>query len=242
MQERYLGDVHDYIKFCYLKFTSNNIKQKIGLNWYLNNPEKINEHITNPNDGEKRNFKSQRKIKLTDNKLLYEIEELKKTENRILLSFTRKTHLKKFINFYNIELDKPRREKWFQESLIFFKKNNYIFLDPDNGLQPQKVKSTQKKSVKYVLIDEIRKLIENNKSVTFCQFQSYSQKFLTMLKEKNDFLREKTGLKFNCPIIRNRTSPNTFFITIATSCYKKKLTKNINDFKKNFENVELITI
>ena len=35
MQERYLGDTHDFNKFIFLKFLSNQFRKKIGLNWYL---------------------------------------------------------------------------------------------------------------------------------------------------------------------------------------------------------------
>ena len=33
MQERYLGDIHDYFKFLFLKFLSKTLKIKIGLNY-----------------------------------------------------------------------------------------------------------------------------------------------------------------------------------------------------------------
>lgn len=39
MQERYLGDVHDFYKFLFLKYLSKKLKKKIGLNWYLISPK-----------------------------------------------------------------------------------------------------------------------------------------------------------------------------------------------------------
>ena len=35
MQERYLGDIHDFMKLNFLEFISKKINKKIGLNWYL---------------------------------------------------------------------------------------------------------------------------------------------------------------------------------------------------------------
>ena len=35
MQERYLGDIHDFKKFIFLKFLSLELNIKIGLNWFL---------------------------------------------------------------------------------------------------------------------------------------------------------------------------------------------------------------
>ena len=41
MQQRYLGDIHDFQKFIFVKFLSCAFKQKIGLNWYLVDPKKL---------------------------------------------------------------------------------------------------------------------------------------------------------------------------------------------------------
>ena len=43
MQERYLGDIHDFQKFIFLKFLSSELQRKIGLNWFLVNPKSIGE-------------------------------------------------------------------------------------------------------------------------------------------------------------------------------------------------------
>lgn len=241
MQERYLGDIHDFYKFLFLKFTSSNINCKIGLNWYLNDPNKINEHQSNPNDGEKRDF-NKKNLSVIDRTLYDEMKKFENFKKRNLLKFTSTSYLRKFINFYNVELQRSERKKWFCNSLSFFKNNDYLFLDPDNGLITKKINNGLKKSVKYVLPNEIKKLILHDISVTFCQFQSYNKNFSIMLNEKNNFLYEKTGLKFNCPIIRNRTSPNTFFITIATSKSRIKLVNNIKAFKKKFNIIELVEI
>lgn len=242
MQERYLGDIHDFNKFLYIKFTSKNIKKKIGLNWYLVDPKTINEERLKPNDGEKRNFIYKGNNMDLDNSIFIEMKKLENYEERTLRKFTSSSHLHKFVNFYNPELKKENRKTWFEESLIFFKKNDYLFLDPDNGLIPKSIKAKSKKSIKYIFFSEIHDLLKIGKSVTFCQFQSYSKKFLSMLKEKNELLFQYSNLEINCPIIRNRTSPNTFFITIAEQNLKNLLIKNIEDFANKYKQVELISI
>ena len=40
MQERYLGNVHDYIKFALLRHLHTELKVRIGVNWYPTDPEK----------------------------------------------------------------------------------------------------------------------------------------------------------------------------------------------------------
>ena len=41
MQERYLGDIHDFYKFLFIKHLANNLKIRIGLNWFLVDPKSI---------------------------------------------------------------------------------------------------------------------------------------------------------------------------------------------------------
>ena len=59
---------------------------------------------------------------------------LKFKKFRNINTFTKNTHLCKYVSFYNKKIPLLNREKWLNDSLNFFKKNNVIFLDPDNGL------------------------------------------------------------------------------------------------------------
>ena len=54
MQNRYLGDVHDFTNSIFLIFKQK-LKQKIGLNWYLVDP-RVRFSELNKNDGENRKF------------------------------------------------------------------------------------------------------------------------------------------------------------------------------------------
>ena len=56
MQERYLGDTHDFNKFIFLKFLSNQFRKKIGLNWYLVDTNNLGDKEKKLNDGENRNY------------------------------------------------------------------------------------------------------------------------------------------------------------------------------------------
>ena len=62
MQERYLGDVHDFYKFLFLKYISKKLKEKIGLNWYLVSPEQVSFFEEKKKDGEKRSFLKRKEI------------------------------------------------------------------------------------------------------------------------------------------------------------------------------------
>ncbi len=240
MQERYLGDTHDFNKFIFLKFLSNEFKKKIGLNWYLVNTSILGDKEKKLNDGENRNYLFKKKIIKLDKKLINELLKFSLRESRNLVDFTKKTHLRKFIKFYNRTLNRENRQEWFKESLLFFKNSEIIFLDPDNGLTPKSIKKNSKMSIKYVLNSELKGINESGKSVIFCQFQSFSSSHKKMLKEKIQTLKNNIGLNVNCPIIRNRTAPNTFFISIAVEKHKIELCNAIKNYSKKNEMIELI--
>ena len=52
----------------------------------------------------------------------------------------------------------------------------------------------------------------------------------------------KTKLRVNCPIIRNRSSPNTFFIAIIQNEYERKINKFIKNYAEVMENVDLVNL
>mgnify|MGYP001204554673 CR=1 FL=1 len=241
MQERYLGDIHDFKKFIFLKFLSLELNIKIGLNWFLVDPIDIGEKEIKKNDGEKREYLLNQNYRVIDEKIFEEFKNLKEKKNRKIFNFTKKTHLKNYINFYNEKIDYHNREAWFDNSIKFFENQKVIFLDPDNGLM--KKKKTPKISMKYVFIQEIKKYIFNNKTVIFSQFQSFNKSNLSYLDEMKNFLKIN-DIKLIMPIVRNRTSPNTFFITLTNNrVLQKRLVKVFEKFiLTEKHSTELITI
>ena len=210
------------------------------MNWYLVDPKQLNRE-EEKNDGEKRNYLNKDEICKLDSKISNEFKKVVSRKKRNIISFTKKTHLKNYINFYNVQILQSNRESWFEESIKFFKKNDIIFLDPDNGLLKNK---NIKNSFKHLLLKEITKYLSEEKIIIFTQFQSYNKNHIVYLDEIKEFLN-LNGVKLSFPILRNRTSPNTFFITLGRRellCETKIL-----DIYKNFANemqskIELVTI
>ena len=52
MQERYLGDSHDFLKYALLRHLHRTLDIRLGVNWYLTRPEHVDK--AGNNDGEKR--------------------------------------------------------------------------------------------------------------------------------------------------------------------------------------------
>ncbi len=241
MQQRYLGDIHDFQKFMFVKFLSCAFKQKIGLNWYLVDPKKIGEKEVNKKDGEKRYFLHKNEFKTIDREIYDEFVKLKSKKLRKINTFTRDTHLAQYISFYNKKIPLLNREKWLRDSLNFFKHKDIIFLDPDNGLL--KNKKSKKISLKYVLVKEIESYLLNKKTIIFTQFQSFNKTNIIYLNEIKDYLKIR-DIKVNCPVVRNRTSPNTLFISLSfDKSLESKLKKVIRKYGSiNKNRVNLITV
>ena len=237
MQERYLGDIHDYFKFVFLKFLSRSLGMKIGLNWYLVDPQKIGVDEVKKNDGEKRNFLLDNTIRKYDESIAEELDKFKKKELRKINRFTKNTHLKSYINFFNEFIDINDREGWVKRSLVHHKSESIIFLDPDNGFS---FKDRGKFSVKYIFPNECKKYLSNNKVIIFTQFQSFKKKTLTHV---NDILKnlKDCELKTNISVVRNRTSPNTFFFTIKPNNSDINIEKILKKYVAEFPKTELIS-
>ena len=236
MQERYLGDVHDYFKFLFLKFLSINLKMKIGLNWYLVRPEDIGTKEVEKNDGEKRSFLNKHELRNYDTAIIKEFEKLKFRKNRNINKFTENTHLNLYINFFNKFINLKDRKIWIEQSLNHFETEQIIFLDPDNGFSPQ---NQGKKSLKYILAEDCKTYLSHNKIIIFTQFQSFRKKTSSHLDNLLSNLLD-SGLNTNTPIIRNRTGPNTFYITIKPTKLKINLGSIFKKYADMFQHVELI--
>ena len=241
MQERYLGDIHDYFKFIFLKFLSLKLKKKVGLNWYLIDPIEIGLNEIKKVDGEKRSYLLQNKFLDIDKNISKEFFKFKNKKKRKIDQFVEKTHLKKYKKFFKYKITNKTRLRWFEESILHFKKQSIIFLDPDNGLQKNiKIK---KKSLKHLNIEEVKGYLTNGKTVIYTQFQSFNKHHRIYLREIINLFKEN-GILINLPIIRNRTSPNTFYITIT---HDKLISKDLKQIYKEYsimrkEYIDLITI
>ena len=237
MQERYSGDIHDFFKLNFLEYISHGLKEKIGLNWYLVKPELVGKSELKKKDGEKRGYlKSPEFIKINPD-LIEELKTFKKIENRKIKKFSINPKFNNFLKFYNFALSPQNRKKWFDRSLIFFKDLKTIFLDPDNGIS---FKNQGKKNIKYLNLSELHKYYRDGKTVTFTQFQSFNTHYEEYIKKILINL-EKNGLKSNYPIIRNRTGPNTFYITIG-NIKNNKYELLIKSYAQKVDRVELVIL
>ena len=242
MQERYLGDIHDFYKFLFIKKLSTNFKTKIGLNWYLIDPKDLGVKELLLNDGEKRTYLKDNYAQKIDLKLHNEMQTLKFKKNRIIGDFVKQTHLIKYADFFTETLTPLNRKDWLKRSFEFYKKYDFIFLDPDNGLEPPKAKISNKKKIKYILNDELKKLFILGKTICFCQFQAFNLPHKNFLEKKKKQLYDLCGIRLKVPILRNRVGPNTFFIIITPDKNINKIETFLLKYVDSIPKTELVYI
>jgi hypothetical protein len=175
MQDRYTGDVGDFGKYGLLneicKKSGGSIR--LGVNWfYVTKEEKQQEdgrHIDYLSDENMYSEKYAVCFPELYGKLKSIVEgrrSIKEIEKGLILPketvFYSKPLPYSAVKPSNKEED---RENWFEESLLRLKNADIIFLDPDNGIQTDKVRKTHIKAIKYVFKDEIKRYYELGKSL-----------------------------------------------------------------------------
>lgn len=123
MQERYLGDSHDYIKFALLRSLQKALDLRIGVNWYLTDPE-------NNRDGEQRDFLDKPEWGRLDKPLLEKLRPFRRREYRTLKNFEQEGILPANTLFYEQKVPvREDRSRWHKQALSALLNAGLIFLD-----------------------------------------------------------------------------------------------------------------
>lgn len=177
MQDRYVGDVGDFGKYGLLNeiCKKSHGSVKLGINWfYVTREEKQR--------GERRyssysylndESKDSKKYAVCFPDLYDKLKgivngrrSIKEIENCLILPKETVFYSKPLpYSSVNPREREEERKNWFRESLSQLKSADIIFLDPDNGIQADKVRKTQIKAIKYVFKDEIKQYYELDKSL-----------------------------------------------------------------------------
>ena len=179
MQDRYVGDVGDFGKYGLLNeiCKKSNEGVRLGINWfYVRRPTREEKqrgdgkHISYLRD---ENIDS-KKYAVCFPDLYGKLKDIVDSGRRSIKEIENGLILPKETIFYSKPLPyssvnpserEEERKNWFKESLSQLKSADIIFLDPDNGIQTDKVRKTQIKAIKYVFKDEIKEYYELGKSL-----------------------------------------------------------------------------
>jgi hypothetical protein len=177
MQDKYTGDIGDFGKYGLLNeiCRKSNWGVRLGINWFFVTKEekgggdgKYIDYLRSENKDAKKYWECFPELYDRLKSMVYcrRKRSIQEIEKGLILPketvFYSEPIPYSSINPFKREED---RENWFEESLTKLKNADIIFLDPDNGIQTDKVKKAQIKAIKYVFKDEIKQYYELGKSL-----------------------------------------------------------------------------
>lgn len=174
MQDRYAGDIGDYGKIGLLKALRAQ-GLLVGVNWYrvdILDAEKKADGSFKQKDGK---HLIPEKFKDCDLELANKLTAIATSIGRSINAIEKADLIPDAVYFYE-PVNIKDRTGWFARSLDALEGADVVFLDPDNGFQVDSVGINSTKSVKYVLYDEVGKLIANQKSVLVYSHRCRKQK------------------------------------------------------------------
>lgn len=173
MQNRYVGDVGDYIKLAILRKLAPG--RRLGVAWWFFPDENHN------NDGGHREYLARpAEWRLFDPDLYDALLNINKNaernvrllEDTALLPnalFARDPVPCRALPF---ALRPLARQQWVREMKDRFKNADLIFLDPDNGIAPPGLRPTQRRAGKSVLVEDLEELKEKRQTMIVCHHQT----------------------------------------------------------------------
>lgn len=213
MQNRYIADIGDYLKFAILRELSPG--RRLGVLWWLFADEDHNrdgghrEYLERPKEW--RHFDPE----LFDT--LYKIDEGKQhnvhsIENSSILP--RAAFVSDQIPYTCLPFSRRPEERirWFQRAKALVLNCNLLFLDPDNGIASDKLRLTCRRAGKCVTIKELQELTEQNCAIVVYHHQTrYPGGHFQEIENLRNRLKD-AGLRTTAVLRAKPWSPRLFFI------------------------------
>ena len=210
MQNRYVGDIGDYVKYALLRKVTGS--KRLGVAWYLH-PDggpagdgQYTTYLKRPDDW-----------KHLDDQLFLRLEELVNDRSRTVQAVQKSKILGTNTVFSDQPLDvtcipvKQRldwRKKWFAQVKTDLASCDLVFADPDNGLYSDKsFRPSQKVNAKRIPLQEAQELSEDRAAVIY---HHNTRRTGGHLAEIRDWMSKLRGCTFAFRF--KRWSPRTFFI------------------------------
>lgn len=221
MRDNYVGDIGDYYKYSLLRRLcghdpiSRKMSQSIGVVWYLY-PDPCR-----PNDGQHLDYLQERnldKYRPTDPSLYDALSSLIAAQKRSVLEIEQSGILPNAKFFCEplsfdgmpkgtssaIATRLEHRQRWLDRALAATEHCDWVFFDPDNGLE---VKSTAKhhdKGPKFCFYDELRPFWDRGQNLIIYQHKNLHQ---TAQKQINERIAELSS-RFPSSTIQHHYYPS----------------------------------
>lgn len=235
MQERYLGDSHDFLKYALLRHLHRELDVAIGVNWYLT----LSEHVDRAgnNDGEKRHHLKGKEWPATDPDLFDRIAKFHDPAARVIGNIEAYGILPANTIYHADVLAHDTRDVWQAEALERLGKADLVFLDPDNGFEvPSMMRRT---SPKYAFYDEAVEFARRGQAVVGIQFARQCDP-VQRARSIRERLIDLVGDSGDLPVIRGRVAPNILFLAMAPEHMREGMRAALLSFAHRCHKAEVI--
>ena len=221
MQDRYAGDVGDFGKFGLLKAVRAS-GMKVGINWYKVLPPsfEISESgIFKNNDGK---HKISKQDALCDPELADALNSIFVKDAQRSVELLERAALIDDAVYFSKPTPVKDRPAWHTEAIHTFRDCDIVFLDPDNGLLPEKTSCSSTKSVKYVFDEEIHDYLAAEKSVICYQHRKRipPADYFAEMEQRLRVIGAECG---TLVVTFRRGTVRDYFLIPATEAHKAKM-------------------
>lgn len=235
MQERYLGDSHDFLKYALLRHLSKSLDLRIGVNWYLTTPDQVDR--PGNNDGEKRHHLKGGVWRDADAELFGKVGKFDTVADRKLSNVASWEILPPDTCYFAAHVPADDRGSWHQNAIAELQPADLIFLDPDNGFEVTSM--TARTRPKYSLFSEAADYVAAGKSVVAIQFARQCDPVQRAIDIRSKLV-SLVGSSADVPVIRGRVAPNLLFFSIVPGANRERWRRALLDFEMNCAKAEII--
>ena len=235
MQERYLGDSHDFLKYALLRHLSKSLELRIGVNWYLTTPDQVDR--PGNNDGEKRHHLKGGVWRDADAELFEKIGKFDTVADRKLSNVASWEILPPDTCYFAAHVPADDRGSWHQNAIAELQPADLIFLDPDNGFEVTSM--TARTRPKYSLFSEAADYVAAGKSVVAIQFARQCDPVQRAIDIRIKLV-SLVGSPADFPVIRGRVASNLLFFSIVPGANRERWRRALLDFEMNCAKAEII--
>lgn len=235
MQERYLGDSHDFVKYALLRHLRHKCGFRIGVNWYLTRPQDVDR--AGSNDGEKRHHLNGKSWQGWDPDLFDCIRHFDDRAERRLERIEEWEILPADTLYFEELVPVANRLSWHRRAKSNLAEADLVFLDPDNGFEVKSM--SPRTSPKYAYYTEVIDYLSMSKVIVSIQFARQCDPIKRGL-EIREKLHTLARVPDMLPIVRGRVAPNILFFTLAPPSRVSQVKEALLSFAKRSPKAEII--
>jgi len=239
MQNRYVGDIGDYGKFALLRALSaiKGDSLRLGIVWCLFPDEGHN------SDGKYISYLNKGHLRDLDTSLHDQLKHLVVHQNRTVAAIAESELFRSDTIFFDAPTLVPDvkglpspdervqyRSRWLEQCLEMTSGCNFVFFDPDNGLETPSVDKRNLKAGKYIFWDELTPFVDRGQSLVVYHHLNRTASVAEQVNALGRLFKEKfTDADKILPLIYRRGSCRVFWV-VANGSLASELDAIISGF------------